>query len=55
MSRAFHSMRGYVHPRAHFSGSHKNLHASNVILGMLGVMLAVLAIAHAITVASSVF
>jgi len=48
-------MRGYVCPRAHFSGSHENLHASNVILGMLDIMLAVLAIAHVVTLASSVF
>ncbi|MGK9052345.1 hypothetical protein QTA58_04525 [Neorhizobium sp. CSC1952] len=49
MSRAFHSMRGYVYPRAHIPGNHKGLHASNIILGMLGVMLAVLVIAYAIT------
>jgi len=52
MSRAFHSMREYVYPRTHIPGNHKGLRASNIILGMLGVMLAVLAVAYAITLAA---
>ncbi|SMF44232.1 hypothetical protein SAMN02982989_2185 [Xaviernesmea oryzae] len=49
MSRAFDSMRGHIYPRAHIPGNHKGLRASNIILGMLGVMLAMLVIAYGIT------
>ncbi|MGK6314032.1 hypothetical protein [Neorhizobium sp. DT-125] len=55
MSRIFDHMRGHVYPRSRIAGSSESLHASNVILGMLSVMLAVLAVAHAITLASTAF
>ncbi|CDZ69054.1 Hypothetical protein NGAL_HAMBI2610_06510 [Neorhizobium galegae bv. orientalis] len=53
MSRAIYYMRGNVYPRSHPFGNPNRLRASNIILGMLAVMLIVLIAAYAITFAAA--
>ncbi|MDR6815727.1 hypothetical protein J2X76_000881 [Neorhizobium sp. 2083] len=53
MSRAIHYMRGQVYPRSRRFGNPDRLHASNIILGMLAVMLVVLVAAYAVTFAAA--
>ncbi len=52
MSRAIYYMCGQVYPRSRPLGKPDHLRASNIILGMLGVMLAVLMVAYVITLAA---
>jgi hypothetical protein len=53
MSRAIYYMRGNVYPRSRALGNPDRLRASNIILGMLAVMLVVLVFAYAITFAAA--
>ena len=52
MSDPLGRVRGHVYPRSRVIAERSDLHASDIILGMLGVMLAVLAAAYAITLAA---
>ncbi|WP_162894721.1 hypothetical protein [Rhizobium terrae] len=45
-------VRGHVYPRSRALSERDSLHASNIILGMLGVMLVVFGVAYAITLAA---
>jgi hypothetical protein len=53
MSRAIYYMRGNVYPRSRPFGKSDRLRASNIILGMLAVMLVMLVTAYAITFAAA--
>jgi len=48
MSKSFDRVRGYIYPRSMNLEARDNKHASNAILGMLGVMFGIVLIAHAI-------
>lgn len=48
MSKSFDRVRGYIYPRSMNFGARDNMRASNAILGMLGVMLGIVVIAHVV-------
>lgn len=52
MSHSLDRVRGHVYPRLNVSAADHSLRASNIVLGMLGVMLAVLMVAYVITLAA---
>lgn len=56
MFHGIHQLRGHVYPRFRVFDNRSSgpLHASEVILGMLMVMLAIFGLAHAITLISQV-
>ena len=52
MPHSLDTVRWHVYPRSRVFAESHALHASDVILGMLGVMLVVLGVAYAITLAA---